>query len=91
MLPLKDKELLFVRYGFTVHRPDVQEACIIGAIIALICCALNFRYPFPMVWSLVAIASIGAATFDLIPAYKPLRTLLIGLVIGASLAFVATL
>lgn len=91
MLPLKEKELLAVHYGLTIHKPDVNEACILGAIIAVICIALNFRFPSPVLWSLIAVVSVCAAVFDLIPPEKPLRTVLASLLIGAGLAFIATL
>jgi len=91
MLPLKEKELIAVHYGLTIHRPEVNEACIFGAVIAVVCIALNFRFPSPVLWSLIAVVSICAAVFDLIPPEKPLRTLLVSLVLGAILAFIATL
>lgn len=90
MLPLKNKEPLTVKHGITLHKPEINEACIVGGIIIVICLALNFRFPSPVVWSLIAIVSTACAVFDVIPPEKPLRTLLIGVILGASLAFIAT-
>lgn len=91
MLFNKEKELLFVHYGLTFHKPEANEALILGGVIAVICIALNFRFPSPVLWSLIAVVSICSAVFDLVPPQKPLRTLLISLIAGAGLAFVATL
>lgn len=91
MVSAQEKEVLCTFYGFNIHKPEVNEACIFGAIIIMLCIGLNFRLPAPFAWSLIAIVSSGCAAFDVVPSEKPLRTLLIGLIAGAALAFVTTL
>jgi hypothetical protein len=89
MLPFKDKELLFIAYGFTVHKPNTNEASVIAGILFVLFAGLNFRFPAPMTWSLIGLSCAASAAFDLIPAAKPLRTLVIGLIVGAAMAFIA--
>jgi hypothetical protein len=91
MFNSKEKEPLYTVMGLTVHRPDIKEARIFAAIILLICTVLAFKTASFGAWALIAAVSIGCATFDLIPPEKPLRTLCVGLVAGAIIAFIATL
>lgn len=91
MLSSQAKEVLCVFHGFKIHKPEINEACVFVVIITMLCLALNFKLPSPMVWFLIAAFSIAGAVFDAIPPEKPLRTLLIGLITGAILAFIATL
>lgn len=91
MLIFKEKELLFTIWGLTVHRPDIKEARLFALVILILCTVCGLKTGSLVEWALIALICIACSTFDLIPAEKPLRTLGIGLVLGAIIGFIAGL
>lgn len=89
MLIFKEKELLFTFMGLTIHRPDIKEARLLALVILVICTVAGLKTGSLIEWALIALISIVCATFDLIPPEKPLRTLSIGLILGAIIGFIA--